>query len=127
MTLVLDEAQLSALQRSLSLFSNATRERGERYYVLGRVGAIEPFERGIAARVQGSDVYETVWDWSGGRWESDCSCPVGGFCKHAYALARSALSHARPERPEEPARERVASSKVVFLPQSPSTLPASTR
>jgi superfamily II DNA or RNA helicase len=88
---VLDEAKLAALHRSLARFSGSTRERGERYARAGRVGEIEPFEGGIAALVRGTKLYETAWDWGGGVWRPLCTCPVGGYCKHAYALARRAL------------------------------------
>jgi superfamily II DNA or RNA helicase len=115
-TAILDDVKLAALQRSLARFSPRARQRGEHYATSGRVGEMELFERGIVAQVRGSEVYETVWDWIGGTWESECTCPVGGYCKHAYALARTALERARPRAPVIAAAR--AGTRAAARPQS---------
>src|SRR6185295_15015571 len=88
---VLDAEKLAALYRSLARFPRLTRERGDQYARGGRVGEIVPFGEGISASVRGTKLYQASWDWGGAVWRPLCTCPVGGYCKHAYALAQSAL------------------------------------
>ncbi len=90
---VLSAPQLEAMRREISHFSAVTRERGLRYALAGRVGRLRYDGQSVRARVQGSTIYDTVWDWSGDGWEPDCSCPMAPYCKHAYAVARSVLDN----------------------------------
>ena len=65
--------------------------RGRSY--LSRVG--EPkwtADGGLVAKVRGTHVYTTqLFLDENGELEADCSCPVGGRCKHAVALALYAV------------------------------------
>ena len=89
---------LVALVDELAIFPPRTRERGRRYAAEGRVAAVT-FEDGLAtAAVRGSEEYYTTWQWRRPRgWESLCTCPVGGLCKHAYALGCIVLEQARAQ------------------------------
>ncbi len=59
---------------------------------LGKVKKINHLhENAIVANVQGTKTYTTkVYLNSNGELEGECSCPVGGRCKHAVALAYKA-------------------------------------
>ena len=75
-----------------------TRERGRGYAADGRVGEVSVRDGVISAAVHGTQAYLTTWEWSRqGGWQSLCTCPVGGFCKHAYALGCAVLAGARGE------------------------------
>jgi superfamily II DNA or RNA helicase len=89
---------LVGLVDELALFSPRTRERGRRYAAAGHVGAVK-FEGSVAtAPVRGGELYYTSWHWRRPHgWEALCTCPVGGFCKHAYALACVVLEGARQQ------------------------------
>ncbi|MGH7790477.1 MAG: SWIM zinc finger family protein, partial [Candidatus Binatia bacterium] len=82
--------QVALLQGAMSRFGAAVRTRGQQYAATNRVGAIHGFSGeppGISAQVYGSEVYETAWEWVGGHWFPECTCPAAPYCKHAYALA----------------------------------------
>ena len=80
-------SQLAALAAQMRDFSAKIRARGQQYAQAGRVGTLQVDGQCVRAAVRGTDIYETLWEWSGDYWEPDCSCPVGPYCKHAYALA----------------------------------------
>ena len=80
-------SQRTALAAQMRDFSAKVRARGQQYAQAGRVGALQVDGECVRAAVRGTDIYETLWEWSGDYWEPDCSCPVGPYCKHAYALA----------------------------------------
>ena len=67
-------------------------ERGIRYAAEGRVEIVDAGPGWVTGEVQGTDVepYVVDVDWiDGPRGASigdDCSCPLGGDCKHAVAL-----------------------------------------
>ncbi len=46
----------------------------------------------MRATVFGTDLYETAWQWNGHAWLPDCSCPIGGYCKHAFAVAACVIN-----------------------------------
>ncbi|MBK8477383.1 MAG: DEAD/DEAH box helicase [Opitutaceae bacterium] len=95
----LTDRQRADLHASLRLFEEHDRQRGLPYLKQGRVQRLE-LARGaepddqiaFIAAVQGSQLYEVKWTClADGTWISDCSCPVGGDCKHAFAAAMAAL------------------------------------
>ena len=73
-------------------FDSATFARGERYARQGMVVDVDFFDSMITGEVEGSynNVYEqTIFVEAGRhgiRFDSDCSCPVGGACKHVVAV-----------------------------------------
>ena len=68
--------------------------RGRSY--LSRVGEPKWSDGSLVARVRGTQTYTTerFLDASG-ELEAECSCPVGGRCKHAVALALYAAQLSR--------------------------------
>ena len=80
-------AQLHELKVEMRIFAARIRSRGQDYAHAGRVGALQVDGPCVRATVRGTDVYQTLWEWTGDGWEPDCSCPVSPYCKHAYALA----------------------------------------
>ena len=77
-----------AFVAALAHFAPAARERGRRYAEEGRVESIDVRDDVVEATVVGSEAYDVVWEHDRGEWRASCSCPVGSFCKHAYAVAR---------------------------------------
>ena len=105
---MLTDTQLRALTAVMRDFRAPVRMRGQRYAQGGRVGAWQIDGDCVRATVRGTDLYETLWEWTGSLWEPDCSCPVAPYCKHTYALAwcittdnapaEVSISHPRPVR-----------------------------
>jgi hypothetical protein len=94
--------RLRDLLETFSLFNERTRERGGDYVAEGRVVECEIDEDRIHAKVAGTDVYETEWQWYDGEWDCACSCPVEVYCKHAFAVAARVLSDAAAAGFEDP-------------------------
>ncbi|MGH8018017.1 MAG: SNF2-related protein [Opitutaceae bacterium] len=91
------------LAETLLDFEKGTAERGARYARDGRVGPIswDDSLQELHANVTGAAVYQTAWRWDRVFWLTQCSCPVGGWCKHAFALGQKALERAGvPDSPE---------------------------
>jgi superfamily II DNA or RNA helicase len=92
----LHDSRLVALVDELALFPPRTRERGRSYAAERRVGNLAFQDGTISAAVRGGAEYYTTWEWDRrGGWHSLCTCPVGSFCKHAYALGCAILAGAR--------------------------------
>ena len=69
-------------------------ERGRSY--LSRVGEPKWSDGSLVARVRGTQTYTTeLFLDASGELEAECSCPVGGRCKHAVALALYAAQLSR--------------------------------
>ena len=85
-----------ALRRMLQLFSFRASKKGESYFQQGRVQHMEVATPGrqFNITVQGQQDYTvSLWyDEATRGWQNDCDCPVGPFCKHAYAAAKSLLA-----------------------------------
>jgi superfamily II DNA or RNA helicase len=79
--------QLRDLIGELAHFPRTVRERGRQYAAQGRVGPRTRATDSVSAIVRGSLGYHVAWQWLDGTWFSECDCPVGPDCKHAYALA----------------------------------------
>ena len=84
--------QLEALESELGAIPPGPRGRGLEYADEGRVTDLRVDASLIEAVVRGTAPYETAWRWNGnGTWVSECSCPIGGQCKHAVAVAALVL------------------------------------
>lgn len=78
-------------------FDSATFARGERYARDGMVVDVDFVDNMITGEVEGS--YQNVYKLtiylesrrSGLVFDSDCSCPIGGDCKHVVAVLLCAL------------------------------------
>ncbi len=96
----LTASQRADLHTALRLFGERDRQRGMQYLRQHRVLRLGPCgdqggETAFAAGVQGSALYEVQWIYHGpDEWVNDCTCPLGGDCKHAYAAAMAALGTA---------------------------------
>lgn len=84
-------AAVSALASYLDGFDSGTRGRGKAYFKAGRVKLLGRAGTKVLAEVTGSRKYETLLFWEEREWYSDCSCPLGEDCKHAYATGLSWL------------------------------------
>jgi hypothetical protein len=84
---------LKAAQRYLKSFDPRTRNKGENYFRNGAVDAVSCESPGHAysATVLGSEAYPVSVFWDDG-WDAECSCPVGGECKHIYATVKQLLA-----------------------------------
>src|SRR5687768_12408454 len=84
--------RIQALQAHLARFPAIIRGRGETYAEEGRVGPLALESDEFTAVVQGGHRYTTTWLWSPQGWNDECTCPMGGDCKHSYALGLRFLS-----------------------------------
>jgi hypothetical protein len=94
---LLAPSALAALRAALRRFEWRTRERGLVYADNGAVTRVLVDETGARAHVRGTRVYETAWSWGATSCMPTCSCPVGPYCKHAFALACVLLGEAELE------------------------------
>jgi superfamily II DNA or RNA helicase len=115
-------AQLTALKGEMRRFTPRSRTRGQQYAHAGRVGALHVDGQCVRASVRGTEVYQTLWEWTGDGWEPDCSCPVAPYCKHAYALGCCLVNDGPAV-----AKVAVASPKPVrrLLPRAQPAVPGS--
>ncbi len=71
-------------------FNQLTVRKGMAYVREGRVVSVthNPAGTTYMGRVQGTEVYDVTLsrDPKTGRWSGSCSCPVGVYCKHIYAV-----------------------------------------
>ncbi len=82
----LSSERVAAVRTSLERFSEQVQGRGRAYASQGQVGTISRSAHGFEARVRGTRAYTTTWTWTPHGWRTDCTCPMQGECKHAYAL-----------------------------------------
>src|SRR5215207_4057728 len=70
-------------------FSRKVRDRGQIYFVGGKVRIVDAGDGVIEARVRGSQTYTVYIDTNYDPWDFECDCPFadswGGICKHAWA------------------------------------------
>jgi len=83
-----------ALRAEMNAMQPATRARGEKYFVGGRVRSVRPGDQPgeFFAEVQGTELYQVrvLLDHDDVIDES-CSCPLEGDCKHVYATFKALL------------------------------------
>lgn len=85
-----------ALSQLRAWAGEAVFKRGQDYELRGRVRELAATaEGGLVAWVQGSERYATRVTLRADELASNCSCPYGGTCKHAIAVALAYLN--RPE------------------------------
>lgn len=79
----------------------------------------------ITAAVRGGEEYYTTWEWRRqGGWQSLCTCPLGGLCKHAYALGCAVLAAAKAEhRFDDPRLARILPSVALGAVRPPARRP----
>jgi len=104
-SLSLSGEQIASLRAAMAHCSAATRDRGERYFHQDRVVEASFDDDTIAAAVRGGEWYDVAWIWDGVEWISDCSCPVGLDCKHAYAVGLFVLAAAAEVNTPAPLRQ----------------------
>ncbi len=90
---------IEELHAALDDFSPRVQARGRHYADTHRVGALTYQGQKVSAMVRGTQTYYTMWQAHDGDWVPECTCPVGPYCKHAYALACCILQENRPEDP----------------------------
>ncbi len=101
----------------LALFPPRTRERGRSYAADDRIAEVLVRDGLISAAVRGTEEYFTTWEWNRqSGWQSLCTCPVGGFCKHAYALGCVVLADAHSEQRFDDGRLRRLLPGAVAMP-----------
>lgn len=84
---------LAALRSWLAEFPEGVRERGEAYWESNHViEAWADADHFVQARVAGQALYDVTLFYTRGKWSSQCKCPVGTQCKHAYAASRAWIS-----------------------------------
>lgn len=98
--------QLSFTEKDLKSHLGSTYyQRGATYYKKGMVKKMVLGERAILGQVKGSwsDDYQTIilLNEKGHFIDSDCTCPLGGYCKHVGALGLKALKEVKKEAPED--------------------------
>ncbi len=82
----------------LRAFPPLVRHRGQEYARSGRVGRLIFADDAVRAKVHGTKIYDASWAWHLlDTTTPACSCPVGPYCKHSYALACCLLAAAHAE------------------------------
>src|ERR1022692_2615793 len=82
-----------ASARYLRSFDARTRQRGEHYFRAGLVTSLACVQPGChyTAEVIGGEKYGVSLTYEDG-WDSECTCPMGVECKHAYAALKQLLA-----------------------------------
>ena len=77
----------NAVQEYLARVGRITARRGRSYYLGGAVSDYQCTTPGqtYTAKVQGEMLYQVALEYSHKIWSGDCTCPVGGDCKHCAA------------------------------------------
>jgi uncharacterized Zn finger protein len=73
-------------------------ERGEQY--VDAVGELRDVPDGVAANVQGTELYEVRLTWAAPGLAGECTCPFGEegeFCKHCVAVGLAVIDAAGDE------------------------------
>src|SRR3989442_12004830 len=84
---------LEGLRQALDEFSRKTSARGRAYAEQRRGGGITLTSRAVRATVRGADHYEGILEGAEGGGVPSCSCPLEGYCKHAYPGAWAPLTN----------------------------------
>src|SRR5437868_8354019 len=96
--MVVQKDTLEGIQRFLNSLGFQSLDRGRRYFSRGSVlelDCVDP-DHLYFASVRGERVYDVQLEFANGKWEADCSCPVGVRCKH-IAAAMMALEEPESE------------------------------
>ncbi len=87
--------QIDALIEDLDTFPPKSQRHGWGCVVSGRVGTIEPADKGFTTQILDGELYRVLWTWDGTFWEPDCTCPAAPYCSHTYAAASAVISQLR--------------------------------
>lgn len=89
-------SDLAAARAFLSSVGAKSRRRGQAYYSMGAVESLERVgaEESFIAKVRGSQLYTVTLEYENGDWFDECSCPLGGACKHCVAAMLMLLARA---------------------------------
>ncbi len=83
------------VRAEMNAMPSAARARGDMYFIGGRVQNLRHGEQDgeFLADVQGTELYtvRVVVDAQDGVTDEECSCPLGGDCKHVYAALKALL------------------------------------
>ena len=111
----------------LNSFAARSKKEGESWFQRGAIESVECQEPGRAysATVRGGGEYQVALQYDGG-WDSECSCPVGFKCQHAYAAMKQLLAeHTRATVIDlSSTAGRSFPQRKTMVPLSPTTLPA---
>ena len=110
----------TAAQQFLKELPPLIRERGEAYLQEGRVRDLRCDEPGstFTADVEGGTLYQTTlrYDPESRSWWEECSCPMGGGCKHAYAAMKALLVEHSAAAVQSLSSGKKVPKKQVFQP-----------
>lgn len=81
--------------KSAQSFELLARKQGTECLLNDSVEQIETQSTSFGGVVRGPRAYRVTWTFADGGWKHECSCPRGGGCKHAYAVAQHVLQHSR--------------------------------
>lgn len=100
---VLTAERRHKLGQELRDFEGRTQARGDGYVRDGRIVELRVSADFVSAVVAGSVDYRVDWTFDGvaREWSCQCSCPVGIYCKHAYAVARVVVDGPKDAGPSE--------------------------
>ncbi len=87
-------ADPEVVRQEMAAMSPATRARGEKYFLGGRVRNLRCGEEEgeFLAEVQGTELYTVAVGLDAdGVFDEACSCPMEGDCKHVYAVLKALL------------------------------------
>lgn len=79
--------------------TDASLERGKRYFEEGRVSVVSRTPTSLSAKVRGTKLYYVGVDLSDGLY-AVCTCPYSheGYCKHIAAVLIAIIEGAREEQ-----------------------------
>ena len=129
---------VSAVEQSLGLYPPPIREKGEEVYRRGSVQNIRCLDphQSYAGSVGGVRACEVGLRFvaSDNGWRSECTCPEGPLCEHAYALTRHLLTrhqliegnNPKPATRKTPTRKAAAPAKEASVPATGKSLPTAT-
>lgn len=105
-----------------------TQRRGRQYFRENRVVKLAADANGLHAVVRGSMDYQVRWYEQRREWWSECTCPVGVDCKHAYAAAEKILQSAAAPPPDNPLMDAQIDRWMGFVnraakPPAPPVIP----
>jgi len=106
------------------MFPSKIRRRGKQYYRDRAVQRIEVHEPGThyVVYVEGTELYEVDALYDHGEWLTECTCPYGVDCKHAYAALQNLLDIASGKANVSPEKKASKTPSTPPPPARPSAL-----
>ncbi len=106
------------MRDEIDAFPSGAQARGRIYAEESRVSGLRVERTRVDATVRGALVYTTSWWWAGGRWDHSCTCPIGEFCKHAFAVALAVLEGGEHEEDGGQPLARLRDSRALWERQA---------